>query len=79
LMRCEVLLVALYIALPTAVAAWRWTTASASAETRATEASPATGCKVSSEATTATRTAESTSRSQVTAWTRWGLRERGIH
>ena len=71
-MWCEILLVALNIALPTAIAAWCWTAASASAEARAAKASPATTRrKVPTEATTTTRAAETTSRSNVATWTGW--------
>ena len=70
-MRCEVLLLALDRALPTAKAArWR-ATASATTETRATEASSTTRCKVPSEATATTRAAETSSGRHVAPWARW--------
>jgi len=69
--RCEILLVALNIALPTAVATWRWSTASASAEARTNKASPTTRRKITTEATATTRAAETTSRSYVATWAGW--------
>jgi hypothetical protein len=70
-MRCEVLLLALDIALPTAKATrWR-TAASATTESRATEASSATRWKVPSEATATARATETSSGRHITPWTRW--------
>lgn len=64
------MLFALSIALATAETTWRWSTASASTETRGTVPSSATRRIVTCEATAAARATESTSRSNVATRTR---------